>query len=374
MIKIQNKEDCCGCGACAIICNHKAITMTPDNLGFKYPIVNNELCTNCGLCTQVCSFKKDYVISCNLKTPIVLAARHKNIKELEQSRSGATFAALSDFILAKGGIVYGAGFGNNFKVIHKRAQTREERNELRGSKYVQSDMKDTFIYIKKDLKEGKEVLFSGTPCQTAALKSYLNKDYDNLYLADIICHGTSSPQIWDDYLKFIKRIAFNNIRSVNFRDKQLFGWSSHQESFTFGNNEKKRIFPFKFYNDFSLRPSCYSCYFANTTRPSDITLGDFWGWEKSVPEFNKDNKGISLLLINTEKGKALFENIKEMMNYKIITLNEAMQPNLQRPTPIPAKHDHYINNYIKYGYFITALKYKQIKLSSVIKNLIKSFR
>lgn len=371
MINIEKKEDCCGCSACAMICGHKAITMTEDELGFKYPKVNESLCIDCRLCEKVCPLSGNYV---KPDCQTVIAARHKNISELEKSRSGAVFAALSDFILDDGGTVYGAGFDEDLRIIHKRAETKVERDELRGSKYVQSDMGNTFRTIRKDLKEGKNVLFTGTPCQTAALRLYLGKDYANLYMADIICHGTSSPKIWRDYLKFIEMINRKRIKNVNFRDKQLFGWSSHQESFVFRNKEKKQIFPFKFYNDLVLRPACYSCIFSNTDRPSDITLGDFWGWEKSVPEFNKDNKGISLLLINTEKGKLLFEKISGILNYKVITMEEAMQPNLSSPTPIPPNRVRYINDYKKYGFFITSLKHKQIRLSSVIKILIKSFR
>lgn len=371
MINIEKKEDCCGCSACAMICRHKAITMIEDELGFKYPKLNASLCIDCGLCEKVCPLSNDYDKS---SSQTVIAARHKDLTELDKSRSGAVFAALSDSILDDGGVVYGAGFDDEFKIVHKRAETKIERDELRGSKYVQSDLGNTFRILRKELKEGKKVLFTGTPCQTAALKSYLGKDYANLYLADIICHGTSSPKIWHDYLKFIETMNRARIKTVNFRDKQLFGWSSHQESFIFRNKNKKQIFPFKFYNDLALRPVCYSCRFANTDRPSDITLGDFWGWEKSVPEFNKDNKGISLLLINSEKGKLLFEKISRMLNYKVISLNEAMQPNLRRPTPIPLNHDRYINDYTKYGFFITSLKHKQIRIASVIKLLIKFFR
>lgn len=166
MINIVEKKDCCGCSACASICTHNAITMIPDKLGFLYPRVNIEKCTNCGLCEKVCAFNENYDKSYNFTTPEVIGARHKNISEVNSSRSGAAFIAFSDYILEKGGVVYGAGFNKDFVVVHKRAQTKEERNEFKGSKYVQSDLSNIFLQVKQDLISGKKVLFSGTPCQT----------------------------------------------------------------------------------------------------------------------------------------------------------------------------------------------------------------
>ena len=173
MIKITDKSACCGCSACASICAHKAITMKPDGMGFLYPEVDESKCVDCGLCNQVCAFNSTYDKSQNLASPDVYAVRHKDMDEIETSRSGAVFIALSDWILEQGGIVYGAGYEGHFSVVHKRAVSKEERNEFKGSKYVQSDLKDTFLQVKKDLKQGYKVMFSGTPCQTSGLLSYL---------------------------------------------------------------------------------------------------------------------------------------------------------------------------------------------------------
>ena len=207
MIQITDKSQCCGCTACASICAHDAITMQPDALGFLYPVVDKDKCVDCGLCEKVCAFNDHYDTSLNLPQPDAYA-RHKDITKLRYSRSGAAFVAFSDYILGKGGVIYGAGYKGHFVVVHKRATTREERDAFRGSKYVQSDMTGVFRNVKNDLKAGKLVLFSGTPCQTAGLKSYIgNQLSQNLILIDIICHSVPAPQIWKDYLANGNRIC-----------------------------------------------------------------------------------------------------------------------------------------------------------------------
>lgn len=234
MIKINNPSDCCGCTACASICAHDAISMEPDALGFLYPKVDASKCVECGLCEKVCQFNDNYDRSLNLKEPIAYAARHKDINEVMKSRSGAAFVAISDYVLEQGGVVYGAGYKDHFRVAHKRATTKEERDEFRGSKYVQSDLTGVFRLVKEDLKNGLTVLFSGTPCQTAGLNSYVGKKLrENLILVDIVCHGVPGPFLWRDYLAFIEKKQGGTISVVNFRDKELFGWKAHHESFKF---------------------------------------------------------------------------------------------------------------------------------------------
>ena len=243
MIQIIDKSQCCGCTACASICTQNAITMQPDVMGFLYPVVDKGKCIDCSLCEKVCAFNDLYDISLNLKEPIVYAARHKNIHEIETSRSGAAFIALSDWILDSGGVVYGAGYADHFRVIHKKATTKEERDEFKGSKYVQSDMNTVFRQVKDDLKKGLLVLFTGTPCQTAGLNSYLGKKLrKNLFLVDIICHGVPSPYIWNDYLTYVENKYQSRIVKVDFRNK-INGWSSaHIETFVFENGYVVNLF------------------------------------------------------------------------------------------------------------------------------------
>lgn len=276
MIQIKDKADCCGCTACVSICPKDAITMEPDTLGFKYPKVDLDKCIDCGLCEKVCAFNDNYDKSLNLKEPEIYAARHKDIHEIETSRSGAAFIAISDYILENGGIVYGVGYKDHFRVAHKRATTKEERNEFKGSKYVQSDLDGIFRQVKEDLKQGNTVLFSGTPCQTAGLNSYIgNKLRENLVLVDIVCHGVPGPYMWRDYLDYLEKKQGSKICWVNFRDKQEYGWAAHKETFKFVKGEGKMSFTYLFYQNIMFRHSCGKCHFANTQRPSDITIADF---------------------------------------------------------------------------------------------------
>lgn len=350
MITINDPSDCCGCTACASICSHNAITMEPDALGFLYPNVDKSKCTDCGLCQKVCAFNDNYDRSLNLPRPDAYAARHKDIDEIMRSRSGAAFVAISDYILELGGVVYGAGYKEHFRVAHKRATTKDERDEFRGSKYVQSDLTGVFRQVKHDLKNGLTVLFSGTPCQTSGLNSYVGKRLrENLVLIDIVCHGVPGPYIWRDYLAYLEKKQGDTIAMVNFRDKERFGWSAHKETFTFSGGGKMN-FTFLFYQHIMFRRSCGKCHFCNTTRPSDITLADFWGWEKTDPEFNKDDKGCSLILVNTPKGREIFEAVKDRLNTIPAELDNCLQPNLQHPSAIHPKRMQFENDYQQKGF------------------------
>jgi len=361
MIRIEHPEDCCGCTACASICPHNAISMKPDTLGFLYPEVDTEKCVDCGLCEKVCAFNDNYDTSLSLSQPDVYAARHKDMQEIETSRSGAAFIALSDWVIEHGGIVYGAGYTDHFRVVHKRAVSKEERNEFKGSKYVQSDLTGVFRQVKADLKAGLLVMFSGTPCQTAGLNSYIGKKLrENLYLVDIVCHGVPGPFIWRDYLAYLERKHGDKICWVNFRDKQLYGWTAHHESFKFVNGGGKMTFTYTFYKHIMFRHSCGVCPYTNTRRPSDITLADFWGWEKTDPTFNADDKGVSLVLINTEKGRNLFEAVKDNMNIIPVKLEDCLQPNLQHPSIIHPKRMAFERDYAQKGFEYVMKKYGDI--------------
>lgn len=383
MIRITDKAKCCGCTACASICPHDAISMQPDALGFLYPVVDESKCTDCGLCEKVCAFHENYDKSQNLPEPLAYAARHKDMREVETSRSGAAFIALSDWVLRLGGVVYGAGYADHFRVVHKRATSREERDEFKGSKYVQSDLNTVFRQVKKDLKDGLTVLFSGTPCQTSGLASYVGKRLrENLYLVDIVCHGVPGPYLWRDYLAYLEKKQGSRICWVNFRDKQEYGWAAHRETFKFVNGGGKVTYTFVFYKHIMFRHSCGVCPFTNTKRPSDITLADFWGWEKSVPGFNDDDKGVSLILCNTEKGKQLFEAVKQDMDVVPVKLEDCLQPNLQHPSIIHPKRMAFERDYQRKGFLYVMRKYGDIgwryhlgrvkrKIKSLIRKVIK---
>lgn len=357
MINIKNPADCCGCTACASICAHDAIAMVPDALGFLYPKVDKGKCVECGLCEKVCAFNNHYDTSLNLNKPSAYAARHKDMNEVETSRSGAAFIAISDYILEQGGVVYGAGYTDHFRVIHKRATTKKERDEFKGSKYVQSDMTGVFRQVKKDLLDGLIVLFSGTPCQTSGLNSYVGKRLrEKLFLVDIVCHGVPGPYMWRDYIAYLEKKQGAPIVWVNFRDKQKYGWADHQETFKFKNGGKMS-FTDLFYKHVMFRKSCGKCHFTNTVRPSDITIADFWGWEKTDPNFNADDKGCSLVLVNTEKGRQLFNAVKDRMNIVPAELDCCLQPNMLHPSKMHPKRDKFEAEYIKKGFEYVYLKY-----------------
>lgn len=373
MIQIKDKADCCGCTACASICPKDAITMEPDTLGFKYPKVDLDKCIDCGLCEKVCAFNDNYDKSLNLKEPEIYAARHKDMHEIETSRSGAAFIAISDYILENGGIVYGVGYKDHFRVAHKRATTKEERNEFKGSKYVQSDLDEIFRQVKEDLKQGNTVLFSGTPCQTAGLNSYIGKKLrENLVLVDIVCHGVPSPYIWRDYLAYIEKKYKNEVLKVNFRDKTRIGWSGHIESFVFENGEKieSKIYTDLFCKHIMLRPSCGNCHYTNFKRPSDITLADFWGWEKTDPNINIDDKGISLIFVNTGKGCVLLDKIKDRTTIIPTEMENCIQPNLKHPTKFNPKWNSFEQEYKRKG-FGYILKIYHNKNNMIVKKILK---
>ena len=310
MPNLKKSAECCGCTACAAICGKGAIKMIPDSLGFLFPEVDYEKCIECGLCERVCSFNDQYQTPLNYSEPIPFGVRLKDISEVMKSRSGGAFKAFSDWVLQKNGVIYGAGYKNHFEVAHCRATTSEGRDVFRGSKYVQSNLDGVFRQVRKDLLDGKWVLFSGTPCQTSGLKSFLpTKLQEKLIVVDIVCHGVPSPYLWRDYLKYLEDKFGKTITGVDFRDKQKYGWKDHRETFHFsGTNITTNTFTYIFYQHIMLRESCEHCHFTNTRRPSDLTLADFWGWERTGANINSDNKGLSLVLVNTPKGKEIFES------------------------------------------------------------------
>lgn len=373
MIKIIDKSQCCGCTACANICPREAILMEPDDLGFMYPKIEFDKCIDCGLCDKVCSFNDNYDKSLNLDEPDIYAARNKNIREIETSRSGAAFIAISDRVLELSGVVYGVGYLDHFRVVHKRATTKKERDEFKGSKYVQSDLGNIYSQVKQDLMDGLIVLFSGTPCQTSGLASFIgHKLRKNLILVDIVCHGVPSPYIWRDYISYLEEKNKNKIVQVDFRDKSRVGWSGYIESFVFSNGKKLESVLYRnlFFKDIMIRKSCSVCHFTNYNRPSDFTIGDFWGWQRASKDFNIDNKGCSLLLVNSSKGRSFFRDVSERLNLIKTNRLYCTQPNLIKPTGLSKYADEFASDYKKYGFIMIIKKYGKTSFKSNLYNLI----
>lgn len=326
---------CCGCTACAAICPKAAITMQPGKFGFLYPEVDESRCTNCGLCTSVCTFHADYLTPTRKPEPDVYGCRHSDEQEVIRSQSGGAAWALITSFLRQEGVVYGVVCENVTHVVHKRAVSIEECQAMRGSKYVQSDMRGVFPQVKADLQAGKRVLFTGTACQVAGLLSYIpQKLHERLTTIDIVCHGVSSPALWEAYVKYVEKKYSAQVVSVNFRNKK-YGWHSHKETFTLQDGRQITLAHFhKFFGVLRiLRPSCSVCPFTNFRRISDITVSDFWGWEQYHTEWN-DNKGVSLMLVNTTKGEQLRQTAQKELCFISSNQMECVQPRLQTPSVI----------------------------------------
>ena len=247
-----------------------------------------------------------------------------------ESSSGGIFSLIAEYVLKNNGSVYGACFNDKLEVEHKEIISIENLNLLRGSKYIQSNLKDLFKKIKLQLENGKMILFTGTPCQVEGLKQFLQKDYSNLFLQDLICHGVPTKKVWNKYLRNIEK-EYGKIKNISFRDKTNEGWNKYELLFEFENNKKfinhsKDLFMRIFLSDIALRDSCYSCKFKKKHRESDITLADFWGINNIIPEMN-DEKGTSLVIVHTEKGKLLLEKIKERAKIKEVNFEEAISYN-----------------------------------------------
>lgn len=379
MINIKSKLDCCGCTACVSVCGYNAITMIPDTLGFLYPKVNMNLCVNCGLCEKVCQFHSNYERYGNYVMPEAYQFRLMDENQLKRSQSGGAFYALAKHFIDAGGIVYGASFTNSLKVRHQKAKNKQELETLRMSKYVQSDMRDVFYQVKEMLKNEKNVLFTGTSCQIAGLKSYIpNKLHNHLYCIDIICHGVPSPQIWNDYINYLQRTRKSKIKKACFRDKR-FGWHGATESFLFGNDKEefRKTYNYLYFTGLSLRDSCSNCHFTNLNRIGDLTIGDQWGISKDSPF--EDNKGLSLILVNSQKGYVLLQNVTSEAYIEKCKIEDCMQPQLKMPVTMNPKRKQFISDYERKGFHYVAKKYSDIgihykinRFIELIKDTIKS--
>lgn len=384
MISITDKTRCCGCTACQAACPHDAIVMKPDVLGFTYPEVDMSACVDCGLCEKVCAFVQD----CDAYLPVdrsltaeVQAARHKDGDVVAASQSGGVFTALSDAVLSEGGVIYGAAYKGLDEVSHIRAESAQERNLLRGSKYVQSDMGQIFRSVREDLVNGRKVLFSGTPCQVAGLKSYIpERLHENLLLVDFICHGVPSPSVWKDYVEYMSRKG-NIVRAI-FRDKSVSGWKEHFDSFLYEDGKKRTGDTFRvlFYKNIILRHNCGNCPYNVTAHPADVTIGDFWGVAEVLPDMDP-GAGTSMVICNTEKGKILLSSAARELELETVSLTydfmSRKNPNLVRPANIYKDRRRFEEEYSRKGFLHVARRwgdlgwrYKAWQLKTWLKRLV----
>lgn len=377
MISIQKKSECCGCHACYNICPTGAIAMEEDGKGFKYPVINKEKCINCGACEKVCPILKN---SINTKKdfPKAYACKNKNDEIRMKSSSGGIFTLIAKVILRLDGIVFGAGFDEQYNVVHSYIENEENISRFRGSKYLQSTIGDIYIKAKEFLDNDRYVLFTGTPCQIEGLKTYLKKDYEKLYTQDIICHGVPSPKVWRKYLEELKKNNEEKLEEVNFRKKDNTGWNLFQLGIKYGKNEyakthREDAYMQLFLKDLILRDSCYNCKFKKKNRLSDITLADFWGIKNIRPDMD-DDKGTSLVIINSEKGKELLNKIQDEIEKEEVNFEEAIRynPSMIKSVSKPKQREEVFNNLENES--IEVLLKKYIPKSTIIRKVLRKLK
>ena len=391
MIELRDKKDCCGCTACASVCAHRAITMREDEEGFRYPVVDTSLCSNCGLCESVCPV----INRGEPRRPIVVYASKNRDEEMRRrSSSGGVFMLLAKQTIAEGGVVFGAKFDADWRVVHDFAETVEEAEAFMGSKYVQSDMGDNFDRVKRFLTENRKVLFSGTPCQVAGLKRFLRKEYANLLTVDVACHGAPSPKVWRDYLEYrrAQRVAGKNsvslplnelpkIADISFRDKTK-GWKKYgfkigfaasgaaentvsksaYKTYTETTYFRKDTFMKGFLDNLYLRPSCYCCAVRSGRGGADISIADYWGLKKAHKAF-ADNRGVSAVLIYDEAARRAFEAVEtdsiESRYEYVLRRNSCLEHSVSRPV----EADQFWEDYSRCGISAIAPLCRQIHRS-----------
>ena len=327
-MKTKDKAACNGCTACALVCPKGAIEMVEDNEGFIYPVIIEEKCIKCGKCLRTCS---NYSIKQD-RSYTAYAAINNNQKILSQSTSGGVYTALIQKLFSKqNSVCYGAAYNKDFEVVHMRATNIKEAEKFRGSKYLRSNILGIYENVKKDLEEGRSVLFTGTPCQCAGLSTYLNKDYTNLIICDIICHSNPSPKVFKRYIKALELKQGDKVKNYYFRAKSN-GWNNLAPIVEYENGKKEEELTFltAFLRAIANRPCCYECKFIKPFNFADITLGDFWGVEK-LTDIKGYANGTSLVLLNTEKGREFFEDVQGLKLYKLDENIDVFKYNHKKP-------------------------------------------
>ncbi len=384
MIKIINKVECCGCNACGDICGKNAITFKTDNEGFWYPEVDMEKCVDCGLCEKVCPIINIEKIKKNdfEKPSHTYAAINRNMVVRWDSTSGGAFSALAEKMYKQGGYVSGALFKKDFSVRNYVSNDVNDLPKLRSSKYLQSNAEGLYKEIASILNRGEKVLACGTPCQMAALRSYLRRDYDNLVVVDFVCRGVNSPKVYRSYLDSLEKKYESKVVYVKAKNKEL-GWRNLTRKVTFANGKSyygvfmDDDFRRGYHTNVFCRPSCYECQFKGFPRMADITIADFWGIER----YNKNldnNIGTSMILINSKKGEQYFEQVKELLEYiqlpfeTILAGNKALTKSIE---PAKINRSNFFEDLSIKGFEYVTNKYYPLKKNNnlSLKEYLKKF-
>jgi coenzyme F420-reducing hydrogenase beta subunit len=400
-IFLCKESACTGCAACAASCSKRCISLRPDNEGFQRPVVDYSKCTGCKNCSSVCpiliddasqpiySVESDKIVNNTITAKsrtekveqIAYAAWNLDEEIRKKSSSGGVFSVLAEVIINKGGVVVGAAFDNSFTVRHIIIEKISDIYRLRGSKYVQSEIEPAILCLIRDmLEKRRNVLFSGTPCEVAGLLFFLNKSYNNLYCCDLVCHGVPSPLLFKQYKKHLESNS-GRLLDISFRDK-INGWKKYSIYLKYENGRNKFIsmkddsYMIAFLRDYALRPSCYECRYKKLQRNGDITIADFWGVDKKYPEYDLDDKGTSLILVNSIKGKWLIDACKDKLFIGNADVDTAISgnPSLVRSSLRPSQRDTFYRDLKNLSFGKLVKRYKiNISFYMAIKRYIKNY-
>ncbi len=376
MTEICPIHQCTGCQYCRLICPQSAIIMVPNKeQGFLYPAINEILCKDCGMCVRHCP--SNYSIKPNEYRQKVYAGWIKRKEERNFSTSGGVFVALAEYILNENGVVFGVEWDKiNYGAKHSYCEKIEDLKKYQGSKYVQSDVGNSYKEVKSLLDNGRLVLFSGTPCQVAALRCYLNKEYDRLFTIDIVCHGVPSTKVLKKNIGEIEKEQGAKLENLRFRHKtpdQLY--TSMRYEFSDGTVMMQSVYKSYYFrgfvNNYFLREACYNCKYSNTQRVGDITLSDFWAYYPNKLKFYQYRKGVSMILINNDKGNILFNRVKHNLVFEESELTLAIQGNrnLKLPQIKPPDYNEFWRDF-NGGFSMKELSDKYFPLVDIPSNSI----
>lgn len=377
---LLNNIPCCGCEACRSVCPKNCISMKVDKEGFVYPQVDLSRCIDCKLCEKVCPVLHPVP---STKIPSVYAGINNDTNIRLQSSSGGIFTLIAEHILQKNGVVFGACFDEQWNVVHRYTETKDGLSRFRGSKYVQSHIGESFLQAKRFLDEGREVLFSGTPCQIAGLKNFLRKPYQNLLTVDVVCHGVPSPKIWQKYLYesvckvyHIRRGSSlslaDKITNINFRSKEK-GWKTFHIKIEYQNGKtdlisvNKDVYMKTFLSNLSLRPICYDCPTKLHHTQSDITLADFWGVDSLLPNID-DDKGCSLILVHNAHALSLLKSLDCQLQEQNLDEAIAFNPSIIHSVKEPINRNFFYTIFDKTHF---AFSYKASTSSALLIRIIR---
>ncbi len=375
MVLHVDYQNCTGCTACESSCNHNAISMQPDSLGFLYPKISPDLCVKCGICKRVCPIE-----SCQKEendNQVFVSLHNPDTTIQSQSSSGGLFSLVADYILNQKGVVYGVVYDENNIVKHVRTCTEDGVAKMRTSKYVQSDLNGIFKSVKADLMSNIDVLFVGTPCQVYGLYSYLNKKYYNLLTIDLICHGVSSPLLFSSYIHFIESKRGKKVVKINMKDKTN-GWLNPTSKISYDdgsvevNTIESDICLSLYYSKLAYRESCIHCHFSNLNRIGDLTIGDYWTNNRSYDKSVDVQNGESLCIINTIKGNDIFTKLTKSIPFTIRERNSCKQQALEYPAKPNALRSQFINDFLILSFKQIASKYFNYTITNRLKKIIKT--